>query len=247
MGSKLASYTWNLVENYSNNLTLRVTEVHPDLRKTAIFRCQSGFRQEGLASSRAPDSILVDQAAFRVRAITLDHKIPCLAFSLEEKQHINVLKTRLERMGFPVGPWLKELKEAVMRGESDGRLFRVWWKEKGKVKERKLPLGELKANIVKIIPGQKITYVADATYHEDNARKIVELAMGSNALFIETGFLQKDAMLAAEKFHLTAHQAGHLARMAQVKHVVPFHFSPKYMDQGDLLVQEAMKAFRDSP
>jgi ribonuclease Z len=247
MGNKLASYTWNLVENYSNNLTLKFTDVHPDLRKTATFRCQSGFRQEGLASSRAPDSTLVDEGAFRVRVITLDHKIPCLAFSLEEKQHINILKTRLERMGLPVGPWLKELKEAVMRGEPDKKLFRVWWKEKGKVKEREFPLGELKANIAKIIPGQKITYVADATYHEDNVRKIVELAMGSDTLFIETGFLQRDAMLAAEKFHLTAQQAGHLARLAQVKHLVPYHFSPKYTDQGDLLLQEAMKTFRNSP
>jgi ribonuclease Z len=247
MGNKLASYTWNLVENYSNNLTLRVTEVNPTVRKTACFRVQSGFRLEEFTSVDSSDSILLDEAAFRVRTMMLDHKIPCLAFSVEEKQHVNILKTQLEKMGLPVGPWLKQLKEAVIRKESDETPLRVWWKERGKTREREIPLGELKANIVKIVPGQKITYVADVIYHEDNARKIVNLAKGSDMLFIETGFLQRDARLAEEKFHLTAQQAGHLAHLARVKHVVPFHFSPKYTHQGDLLIQEAMKTFRNSP
>jgi len=247
MENKLASYTWNLVENYSNNLILKVTEVHPAGRKTACFRCQSGFRREKLTRADSSDSILLDEPAFRVITMTLDHKTPCLAFSLEEKQHVNILKTHLEKMGLPVGPWLKQLKEAVMRGEPDEKLFRVWWKEHEKVEEREIPLGELKANIVKIVSGQKITYVADVIYHEDNERKIVELAKGSDMLFIETSFLQRDARLAAEKFHLTAQQAGHLARLAQVKHLGPFHFSPKYTHQGELLLQEAMKTFRKSP
>jgi ribonuclease Z len=247
MGNKLASYTWNLVENYSNNLTLRVTEVSHTVRKTACFRVQSGFRLEDLTCVNSSDPVLLDEGAFRVRTMMLDHKIPCLAFSLEEKEHVNILKTQLQKMGIPVGPWLKQLKEAVIRQESDETLFRVWWKEEAKTKEREIPLGELKANIVKIVPGQKITYVADVIYHEDNARKIIELAKGSDTLFIETGFLERDARLAAEKFHLTAQQAGRLAHRARVKRIVPFHFSPKYSHQGDLLFQEAMKTFRNSP
>jgi len=247
MESKLESYTWNLVENYSTNLTLRVTEVHPAVWKKACFRCQSGFRREEFTRVEPSDTILLDEPAFRVKVATLDHKISCLAFSLEEKRHVNILKTRLKKMGLPIGPWLRELKEAVMREEPDEKLFRVWWKEKGQVEERELPLGELKANVVKIVPGQKITYVADAIYHEDNARKVVELARGSDVLFIETSFLQRDKHLAAEKFHLTAQQAGHLARQAGVKHLVPYHFSPKYTHQGKLLIQEAMKTFRNSP
>ena len=247
MGNKLASYTWNLVENYSNNLTLKITEVHPTGRKTACFRCQSGFRREEFNWADSSDSTLLDEPAFRVRTMMLDHKIPCLAFSLEEKQHVNILKTHLEKMELPVGPWLKELKEAVMRKEPNETLFRVWWKEKCELKERKIPLGELKANIVRVVPGQKITYVADVIYHEANARKIVELAKGSDMLFIETSFLQRDAKLAAEKFHLTAQQAGQLARQAQVKQMVPFHFSPKYTHQGELLLHEAMKTFRNAP
>lgn len=245
--SKLDSYTWNLVKNYSNNLTLKVTEVQQGVWETACFRCQTGFEREEYERAQSSGFMLLDEPAFRVRTTMLDHKIPCLAFSLEEKQHVNILKPQLKKMGLPVGPWLKQFKEDVMGNEPDEKPFRVWWKEKGAIREREFTVGELKATIVKIVPGQKITYVADAVYHEENARKIVELARGSDVLFIETSFLQGDVGLAAEKFHLTAQQAGHLARLAEARHMVPFHFSPKYSHQGELVVQEAMKAFRNSP
>jgi len=60
MESKLESYTWNLVENYSTNLTLKVTEVHPAVWKKAFFRCQSGFRREEFTCVESSDTILLD-------------------------------------------------------------------------------------------------------------------------------------------------------------------------------------------
>lgn len=36
---------------------------------------------------------------------------------------------------------------------------------------------------------------------------MIDLALGSNLLFIESSFLQEDAARAAEKYHLTATQA----------------------------------------
>ena len=92
-------------------------------------------------------------------------------------------------------------------------------------------------------PGQKVTYVTDAVYNEENARKIVELAHGSDLMFIEATFLHEEADKAAEKHHLTAHQAGLLACRAGAKRISLFHYSPKYKGVGDLLLEEAMAAF----
>ncbi len=92
-------------------------------------------------------------------------------------------------------------------------------------------------------PGQKVTYITDAVYNDDNARKIVDLASGSDLMFIEATFLHEDADKAAEKHHLTAFQAGTLARRAGAKRIEIFHFSPKYKGVGELLVEEAMGAF----
>lgn len=240
---KLFAYTWNLVANYENDFTLVVTEVHPETLKTATFRCRDGFHRGETEERSLTGGILLDEETFRVRTVVLDHKIPCLAFTVEEKVHINILKSRLKEMGLPVGPWLKELKGAVIRGVPDDTLFRAWWKEEGRIKEQWIPIGTLKAEILRTVAGQRITYVVDTVYHEENARKIVELAHGSDILFIEASFLQEDARRAAEKYHLTTHQSGTLGRMAGVKRLVPFHFSPKYKHQVERVLQEVQDAF----
>jgi ribonuclease Z len=80
-------------------------------------------------------------------------------------------------------------------------------------------------------------------YHAANAEQIVGLAQGADILFIEATFLQEDAERAADKCHLTAQQAGRLARLAGAKNVVPFHFSPMYQDTPGDLPAEVQRAF----
>ena len=229
---KLSAYTWNLVENYLTDFTLTVTEIHPD--GTAIrasFHCQSAFRRQDEEHLRLVDGVLLDEDIFRVRCVILDHKTPCLAFLLEEKSHINIWKNHLTEIGLPIGPWLQELKQAIMRGEPDDAQFRVWWRDQGALQEKYFPLGELKSKIVRIVPGQKIGYVTDVVYHQTNAAKIVALVRDADMLFIESTFLQKDAQRAAEKYHLTAHQAGLIAREANAQNIIPFHISPIYSER----------------
>jgi len=239
---KLSAYTWNLVEHYTNDFTIEVTEVHPQSLRTVRFRCREAFRLADDERRAHEDGVILDDETFRIRAASLDHSIPCLAFTFEEKTHVNIMKNRLEALGLRVGAWLKELKTAVIRGEGDRTPIRVWWKEKGRLQERELPLDELRSEILEITPGQKISYAVDLVYHQENARKLVELARGADLLFIECCFLEKDAQQAAQKYHLTAHQAGLLAKAAGVKRVVPFHFSPRYEGQEQLLILELQKA-----
>ncbi len=94
-----------------------------------------------------------------------------------------------------------------------------------------------------ITPGRKLAYVTDTAWTPANVERIVELARGAEVLFIEGGFLERDRDHAAARRHLTARQAGTLARMAGVKRVVPFHFSPRYADEEDALRAELAAAF----
>ena len=240
---RLAAYTWNLVQNYPTDFTIVANEIHQDGKVLCTeFHCQKGFQSEGNTSYAIGDGILLDEETFRIRTEFLDHKIPVLAFSLEEKNHVNVMKNRLEELGFPVGPWLTELKHAVLGGTGDDVPFRVWWKEGTDIVERHIPLGQLKDNILHIVPGQKITYVTDTAYTPENKASIVELARGSDYLFIEAGFLQEDEARAKEKYHLTAHQAGLIGKESGAARVLPFHFSPKYMEMEDRIYGEVEQA-----
>jgi ribonuclease Z len=241
---RLAAYTWNLVENYETDLVLEVTElVTTREARRADFRCKAAFRREHDDRISITDGVLLDEEGFRVRCVVLDHRTPCLAFALEEKDHINVWKNRLDELGLPTGPWLTELRRAVRRDLPDDHRFRVWWKDRSGMHEHYRTLGELKREILRFVTGQKIAYVTDVVYHAANAEQIVGLAQGADILFIEATFLQEDAERAADKCHLTAQQAGRLARLAGAKNVVPFHFSPMYQDTPSDLPAELQRAF----
>ncbi len=240
---RLASYTWNLVESFSEDLTIRAAEFDGAELRSARFRCRHRFSREDEAVSPVENGVILDEDTFRIRSVPLDHRISCLAFVLEEKNHVNIMKNRLLEKGFPVGPWLTELKTAVLRGDPDNGLFRVWWREGGEISERLLPLGILKKEILRIVPGQKIAYVTDAVCSGENAGRIVELARGADYLFIEAMFLREDQERAYQKYHLTACQAGTLAGRAEAVRVIPFHFSPKYSGRADDLRKEVEKAF----
>ncbi len=242
--SRLASYTWNLVYSYETDFTVVATEVSPGGEaRSAEFHCRRQFRREGETTFPVVDGLLLDEEDLRVRSTFLDHKVPCMAFALEEKAHVNVHKSRLEEMGLPTGPWLQELKKAVLRGEPDDLPFRVWWREGDAGHERFIPIGTLRHEALQVVAGQKIAYVTDAGCTAENASRIVALARGADYLFIEATFMDVDAERALERSHLTARQSGELASRAGAARVIPFHFSPRYQDQEEALRAEVARAF----
>ncbi len=240
---KLSAYTWNLVGNYTNEFELLVTEVHPEELITRRFRCRDAFRPEG-EERAAFDGTLVRGEFFSVKAAFLDHDTPCLAFRFEEKTRINIKKNVLREMGLATGAWLQELKSRIVEGGPDDLPVLVWWRGPAGREETTVPLGILREKAVKITPGEVVVYVTDALASEENMHRIVEVAAGAELLFIEAPFLDADADTAMRKHHLTAKQAGMLARKAGAKRVVLFHFSPKYKGAEGLLVREALEAFQ---
>ncbi len=238
---KLRGYTWNLVEGYT--LTLEVYEVHLDRVLRARFSCPEGFARHQDPTPSPFDGVVWDEPQFRVRAVHLDHRIPCLAFALEETVHLNVDKVALEALGLPVGPWLVDLKRAVRAGAPNEHPIRIASSERGKRVERCLPLGVLRRDVVRESPGQKLAYVTDVVSSPENAEKIVKLAWGADLFYCEAAYPERDRERAFARFHLTAGQAGQLAAEAKVRRLAVFHFSPKYRNcPGDLL-EEAMAAF----
>ncbi len=243
---KLAAYTWNLAGESAADLCIDAHEFAGDALQTTRFRFSSGFRGEILPVRTVPGGVLVDEANLLVRTVQLDHRIPCLAFTVEEKKHFNVWRNEVADMGLGVGSWLRELKQAVMRGDPDDVEITARWRENGEMREATHPLHVLRKRLLKITPGQKVSYVTDVGFTPDNVDKIIDLVDRSDLLFIESPFLHDDADIAKRKMHLTARQAGEIARRANVRRFEQFHFSPRYEGQGERLRQEGLAAFSAS-
>ena len=64
---------------------------------------RTNFVLESSASFELKDDIVHDEATFRIRARLVDHDIPCLAFAIEEKAHVNAAKDRLDALGVSTG------------------------------------------------------------------------------------------------------------------------------------------------
>jgi ribonuclease Z len=234
---KLTAYTWNLLGEESFDFIITAAEVAGNgFQRMCEFRAREAFRRRDLERPQLASGTLLDEEEFCIESAVLDHGTPCLAFALQEKLQINVWREGLDALGLPVGAWLNEAKRAVRREAPENSLVLV----RDGVS---ISLGELKKYALRIAPGHRIGYIVDAAYHETNVARIVELARGADQLFIEAAFLDKDAELAAARRHLTAAQAGRIARSAGVSRLVPFHFSARYLDREDELRREIEVAF----
>ncbi len=241
VAGKLRGYTWNLVDGYP--LRLRVYEVGRDRVRGVELPASRAFAPEPLPE-RSFGGVVAEGNGYRVSAVHLDHRIDCLGFAAEEDTHLNVRTDALEQLGVPPGPWLNALKAAVRRGDPEDQCVLAEWRSGGTVQRRELPVGFLRRRLLVETPGQKLAYVTDAIFSAANAERIVALARGADVFYCESLFADADREQALRRYHLTARQAGTLARLARVKRLELFHFSPRYDGQAERLRAEGEAAFR---
>jgi len=245
---KLLAYTWNVVQRYAVALDFDVHELAADgAGRRARFSSRHGFVREGETSWATEGGVLLDEPLLRVRAACVDHEMPCLAFLVEEKARARVAKDRLAALGLGTGPWLRELKQALLAGAPPEAPILVRWRDRAGEHEQVRRVGELAAAVLDLGPGQRIGYVTDLRFTDANRRALGALLAGVDRLFIESVFLEVDAAQAARKNHLTARQAGSIARELGARSVVPFHFSPRYAARTAALVDELLAAWGGRP
>ena len=234
---KLQAYRWNLVDRYECDLIVAVSEIGDSAgMKRAQFRLKRAFAPEPLDPRAIVNRTIHAAPGYRLSAAVLDHGMPCLGFAIEESVHVNVWKNRLAELGLSVGPWLRELKRAVIEERPDEYPIRI----DGERSEA--DLGSLRSAVT-VTAGQKIAYVTDTADTAANRRAIIALARNADLLFIEAPFASADSALAAERAHLTTAAAGEIARDAKVRRVEAFHFSPRYAGEEERLLDEVATAF----
>jgi ribonuclease Z len=151
-------------------------------------------------------------------ARALDHRVPAVGYRLQEADGVRMLPDRLERFG--------------VSGPDVGRLAR----------EGTLTVGGRTVRLEDVSAprrGQVFAFVMDTRWCD----AAVELAAGADLLVCESTYLDRDRALAEEHTHLTARQAGELARAAGARRLVLTHFSQRYGDDPQPFVQEAGEVF----
>jgi ribonuclease Z len=228
---KLKGYTWNLIQDYP--LTIQVFAVGEQTNRSCRFDAANSFSPTDESSTEF-GGVVLREPLFTVKALVLDHQVPCLGFTLEEEFQINIDKDLLEKKGLEVGPWLTDFKKAIREGSED-KTYMVG----GVLYHFK----DLSA-IARVTAGKKISYVTDVQMTERNIGGIIDFVRGSDVFYCEAYFMEKDRDRALERFHLTAKACGRIAREAGVKRLVPIHFSPRYRNRSESPREEAQEEFR---
>lgn len=233
---KLQGYTWNLADEM-DPLEVRLLQVRNGGLEAYRFALENRFAKEEVARRPMHGGILVENDTYRVRCAVLEHRVPVLGFALEYKARVHLIKERVETL--PLRPQeIGKFKAFLENGANRGKQFAVGEKMYG--------YETLKNEYSYLQKGLKIAYVTDVGYSQENRRRIVELAKGSDVLYMEATFLEKDRERAEKYRHLTAKQAGLIAKEAAVGKLIVFHHSKRYITRPQSVLEEVRSVFPDA-
>jgi ribonuclease Z len=221
MLAKLNAYTWNLTQDYP--LEVIIHEVRDSTVNITKTMAGKGFEVVSQQVEERDGNTIATAPRYCVDAVILDHQIACLGFVLREIFHINIRREAIADSTYIPGPWIGRLKECIFAGITH-EVIEV--AARGGIK--KMPVEELREELVIITSGQKIAFFTDIGFSEENIRRIETIAQDVDILFIEAYYLDELRELAGIKGHLTARQAGTIARRLGAKRVYPMHVSPRY-------------------
>ncbi|MFI1437976.1 ribonuclease Z [Streptomyces fructofermentans] len=160
------------------------------------------------------DGVLATTKAYVLEARKLSHPVESYGYRLVEPDGLRMLPERLAAHG--------------ITGADVGLI------------QREGALGDVAlADVSEVRRGQRFAFVMDTRLCDG----VYALADGCDMLVVESTFLDEDVRLAADHGHLTAGQAGAVARDAGVRHLVLTHFSQRYSEPDEFERQARAAGF----
>ncbi|MGZ3638091.1 MAG: MBL fold metallo-hydrolase [Ktedonobacterales bacterium] len=228
---RFQGFLWNLYEGQPG--TWYVSDLHLDHSERWRFEASEAFAQAHEAGTRPFDGTLLDDPAFTISALHMDHLTPSLAYILREKPRVNVDTARMAALGLHPGPWLQRVKAPQLADpptiEIDGTRHAI---------------ADLRARLLVETPGDSIAYLTDFLLDEAAMERLSVALHGCTTLVCESQYHSADADLAREYHHMTAAQAAQLAQRAHVGRLILIHVSARYRPAEWLaLLDEARAVF----
>ena len=168
--------------------------------------------------------IIEETDEYVIRAQSVRHNVPSLAYSIEEKKKPRFLREKAIELGVPVGPAFGKLHNGE-EIEIDGRIIKP-----------EQVLGPPRKGI-------KITYSGDTRPCEE----MIMFARDSTLLIHESTFIQKEAQNAEEYGHSTSKDAAFVARESNSKKLIITHISTRYGEEyANMMLNEAREIFENT-
>ena len=172
------------------------------------------------------NGLLVAGDGYEIHACRLRHSKPCLGYTLVEGDRAGEFHPeRAAELGVPRGPLWGRLQGGAAVTLDDGRVV-----------ESAQVMGAARA-------GRKFAFITDTAMVDGLDRFVAD----ADLMICEGMFAQDLRESAHDKKHLTARQAGALARVGGVRRMGLIHYSPRYTER-DLkqLLREAREEFPGS-
>jgi ribonuclease Z len=231
MHARFHGFTWNLQEGME--VHWHIHAIHPGSIERTYADLGEGFARLHVNRSLPFDGTLLNEPAFTLEAVPLDHGIPSIGYVLREKPRLNIDADALNSLGLEPGPWLQVIKRPPSADEPPL-----------KVGERTFEPKELREKLLIETPGDSIAYLTDFLLTHETKERLVPVLRGCTTLVCESTYRQDDADLADRNLHLTSKQTAELARDAEVQRLVLIHVSDRYTpDEWLALLEEAQGIF----
>lgn len=232
---KLSGYYWNLKD--SINLNYDVFEIHRDKMLRKRFRARDGYINDNLPEVIPWDinDPIAETDDYSVYTVFLEHRMPVLGYKIKADDSYNADKSAMDSMNLSPGKWVGELKKRLQNDLPDN--------DEIEIDGKKYNAGKLLKKLIKKSPGHVITYVVDTIFNKKTAGPLKNFVSGSDYFFCECAYLTSERELARRNYHLTARQAGTIAKEGEVKTLIPFHFSRRYEGKYHKLYEEVREVF----
>lgn len=173
-------------------------------------------------NSSSDSNVIVDAESYMISSFPTKHRVPTCGFVIEEKEGALGLK-RNARKDYNLNHLdiqkLKRGEDIVKQGEVIPNAFCM----------KKPP------------KSRKYAFAADTAF----SLKVVEAVKCCSLLYHEATFETKDAEIAKKTMHSTSSEAARVAKDAGVNQLIIGHFSNRYRDLSQLLL-EATEVFKNT-
>ena len=223
----LAGFDWNLSE--PTWFTLRVHEVEQARVLHYSFPGPEQFRRRFDGEETRTTSEIWSCQYVSVAAELLDHKLPVLAFRIQERPNFAIDPERLEREGLIAGDWIRDLKSRVWKGRPQSAVL-VMRRNGNQVSCESVDDPRL---LYDSIHGDQecasLGYLSDVGWTAGNLEKIEKLLKGVTLLCSECTFMSADIEKARASFHLSTQDLNELAGRLKPRFLLAMHLSKSYL------------------